>query len=296
VDGDRFPGDRFPDERLTSARLFDGSSIEVLTLGTGPHLLLPVRPRPHDDDTAATMRQWGADPDAGPTVIRGLADICTVVAADYEAHRMAHPAPGTLTPDTIAADVLAIADAAGASTFALYGYSWLAMSAFQVALRTSRVTGLVMGAFPPTDGPYAGMLAVTRAGHAMAVAESLSPTADDFEIAPGDWESSRVQTSPEQTQQFVTLYEALQDFDDAAATRQLGIPRLAFAGELDNIEYGPRWGGVRIAIGDALTLHREELENAGWAVDILPGLDHTTAMHGDVVLRLLRRWLPVALA
>lgn len=48
-------------------------------------MLLPVRAHPHDEATAAGMRQWGADPDAGPTLVHGLADRCTVVAADYEA-------------------------------------------------------------------------------------------------------------------------------------------------------------------------------------------------------------------
>lgn len=281
-----------PGERRTSAQLHDGTSIEVLTVGSGPHVLLPVRPRPHDAETATTMRQWGADPDAGPTLVRGLAEACTVVAADYEAHRMAHPAPATLTPDNVAADVLAVADAAGAGTFVLYGYSWLALSAFQVAIRSDRVTALAMGGFPPIDGPYAAMLAVTRVAHTTAVSQVLSPTTDDSQIAPGDWDSARVDADPAQTQQFVTLYEGLQDFDDAAAARRLDIPRLCFAGELDNIDYAPRWGGVRVVIADALAQHSNELQRAGWTVEILPGLDHTTALHGDVVLPLLRRWLP----
>src|SRR5439155_24481789 len=116
------------------------------------------------------MRAWGADPDIGPTLIGGLSPAFRVVAADYEAHRLANPAPSTLTPDNVAADLLAIADAAGAERFAWYGYSWLALVGLQLALRTDRLRALVMGGFPPIDGPYAPMLAVTRAAHAMATA------------------------------------------------------------------------------------------------------------------------------
>ncbi|RBY76432.1 alpha/beta hydrolase [Geodermatophilus sp. TF02-6] len=285
-----------PGERTSTARLHDGTQIEVVTVGRGPHVLLLVRPRPHDPDAATAMRQWGADPDAGATLVHGLADTRTVVAADYEGHRLASPAPDTLTPDAVAADLLAVADAAGAERFVCYGYSWLALAALQLAVRTDRLTGLVMGGFPPVGGPYAEMLAVTRAAHAMAVAQSDAAAPDGPEVEPGDWSAVRVQTGSGQTRQFVTLYEALQDVDDAAASARLDVPRACFAGELDVIEYGPDWGGVRVAIGEALARYRDELQAAGWAVELLPGLDHLTAAHGDVVLPLLRRRLPVAAA
>jgi pimeloyl-ACP methyl ester carboxylesterase len=255
--------DLVPGQRLTSARLHDGTNIQVLAVGRGPHLLLPARMQPHDVDTATAMRQWGADPDVGPTLIRGLADICTVVVADCEGHRLAHSAPRTLTRDNITTDLLAIADAAGASTFACYGYSWLALAAFQLALRTNRLTCLVMGGFPPIDGPYAAMLAVTRAAHAMAVAETISSHPDGADIPPGDWGAVRVQTDAEQTQQFLTLCETLQDVDDATASRRLDIPRFCFTGELDNIDYGPGWGDIRVAIADAIGRHREDWRGRG---------------------------------
>ncbi len=285
-------------ERRT-ARLHDGSQIEVQVLGSGQHLLLPVRTEPYDEATAAGMRQWGADPDAGPTLIRELSDRCTVVAADYEAHRMANPAPGTLTPANIAVDLLAIADAAGAERFWSYGYSWLALSAMQLAVRTDRLDGLVMGGFPPMGGPYSAMLAVTRAAHAASRSQAADGDAEDDspgetsapEITPGDWDAAQIQTTPEQTGQFVTLYEDLQDFDDIEAARGLSVPRFCFAGELDNIEYGPLWGDVRVVIADAIQQHREDLEASGWVVEILPGHDHMGAMHADAVLPLLRRWL-----
>ena len=147
------------------AVLHDGSIIPVTIHGEGPALLLPARLEPFEPAEAETMRQWGGDPDLGPSLVRGLSGSNRVIVADYEGHRMAHPAAETLTPDNLAADLLAIADAAGADVFGYYGYSWLALSGLQLALRTDRLRALAMGGFPPLDGPYQSMLAVTRAAH-----------------------------------------------------------------------------------------------------------------------------------
>ena len=279
---------------MTQATLHDGSTIPVLVTGDGPAVLLPVRHEPYDETTAASMRAWGGDPDVGPTLIDGLAPRYRVIAADYEGHRMANPAPDTLTPDALAADVLAIADAAGAGTFAWYGYSWLALTGLQVALRTDRLWALAMGGYPPLDGPYAAMLDVTRAAHALSVAAAGNPPAEadePAEVTPGDWDSVQVRTSEAQTGQFVTMYEALATFDDRAALGDLTIPRLAFAGGRDTIEYGPSWGDTVVRIGEPLAANKATLEAAGWTVRVLPGLDHMSAMRSDIVLPLLRDWL-----
>ena len=283
-----------PARTITQATLHDGSRIPVAIAGDGPAVVLPVRHESYDEPTAAAMRAWGGDPDVGPTLIAGLASRFRVVAADYEGHRMANPAPDTLTPDALAADALAIADAAGAGTFAWYGYSWLALTGLQVALRTDRLWALAMGGYPPLDGPYAGMLAVTRAAHALSVAAAASPpveTDEQVEVTPGDWDSVQVRTSEAQTQQFVTMYEALATFDDRAVLGDLTIPRLAFAGDQDTIEYGPAWGDTIVRIGEPLAANRATLEAAGWTVRLLSGLDHMSAMRSDVVLPLLRDWL-----
>jgi pimeloyl-ACP methyl ester carboxylesterase len=283
-----------PDRTMAQATLHDGSTIPVLVTGDGPAVLLPVRHEPYDETSAASMRAWGGDPDVGPTLIDGLAPRYRAIAADYEGHRMANPAPDTLTPDALAADVLAIADAAGAGTFAWYGYSWLALTGLQVALRTDRLWALAMGGYPPLDGPYAAMLDVTRAAHALSVAAAANPpdeTVEQAEVTPGDWDSVQVRTSEAQTGQFVTMYEALATFDDRAALGDLTIPRLAFAGDRDTIEYGPSWGDTVVRIGEPLAANQATLEAAGWTVRVLPGLDHMSAMRSDVVLPLLRDWL-----
>ncbi|MEJ1178939.1 MULTISPECIES: alpha/beta fold hydrolase [unclassified Pseudarthrobacter] len=273
------------------AVLHDGSIIPVTIHGEGPALLLPARLVPFEAAAAETMRKWGGDPDLGPALVRGLSGTNRVIVADYEGHRMAQPAAETLTPDNLAADFLAIADAASTEVFGYYGYSWLALSGLQLALRTDRLRALAMGGFPPLDGPYQSMLAVTRAAHAMSTQEPDPAWVPADEAEPGDWDSAGVQTTEGQTRQFVTLYEALQDFDDSAAALPRDLPRLAFAGADDQIDYSPQWGGVQVRIGEPLARHGEELIAAGWDVQVLPGLDHLGAMHSSVVLPVLTGWL-----
>lgn len=252
-----------------TATLHDGSTIDVVTFGNGPAIVMPVKTALVDAETAEQLRAWGAEPDAAATIVSGLADAgFRVVAADLEGHRMAHPAAATLTPEAMSNDLLAIADAAGAEQFAYVGYSWLGLSGLQLAIRTDRLWALVMGGFPPIDGPYSEMLAVTRAAHALSSAPRQAEPEATAE--PGDWDSVQVQTSEAQTGQFVTLYEALQGFDEADARLGLAVPRLAYAGDNDEIVYGPQWGDVTVRIAHPLIEHRAQLEAEGWTVQVLP--------------------------
>jgi hypothetical protein len=161
-----------------------------------------------------------------------------------------------------------------------------------------------MGGFPPIDGPYREMLRVTAATHAMAAspqstpAESGTEAGADSEWGSGwgdsgeiDWSSVEMTMSPAQTQQFLTLYEALRDFDDVAAQPRITCPRLCVAGSADQIDYEERWGGVRVDIGGPLVRRRAELERLGWDVEVLDGLDHMRAMQAEHVLPILRPWL-----
>ncbi|MEZ0070784.1 alpha/beta fold hydrolase [Planotetraspora sp. GP83] len=90
---------------------------------------------------------------------------------------------------------------------------------------------------------------------------------------------------------FVTLYEALQRFDDRAAQSRITCPRLCFAGSADRIDYGPRWGNTQVDIAGPILEHRAELEGLGWDVRVLDGLDHMRAMQPDQVLPVIRPWL-----
>jgi pimeloyl-ACP methyl ester carboxylesterase len=291
------------DDAMPEARLHDQSTIAVEVHGRGPTVLLAVNPTPVEGPQAEELRRWGVDPALGRTLIDGLGDRFRVVAFDYEGQVLQHPKPDTLTPANLAADLLAVADAAGADRFAYYGYSWLALAGLQLAIRSDRLTGLVMGGFPPLDGPYAQMLQVTTATHAMAVANSTSapsgattpPSSQDAAGEP-DWSQVEVSLTEAQTRQFVTLYQALQRFDDRAAQAQLGCPRMCFVGSADEIDYGERWGGVRVSMAGPVISRQAELEALGWQVQVLEGLDHTQAMQAAQVLPVLRPWLITWLA
>jgi pimeloyl-ACP methyl ester carboxylesterase len=279
---------------MPTATLHDGSAIEIEIHGAGPTLLLPVNPRPVTGPQAEAMRAWGADPALGASLVADVRDIFRVVAFDYEGHLLRTPQPDSLTPTNAVSDLLAIADAAGADQFAYYGYSWLALIGLQLAIRTGRLAALVMGGFPPLNGPYAAMLRVTMAAHEMAVAAARTDegaTDQQAAVKAGDWSSVQVTTSPDQTRQFVTLYEALQGFDDHAALARVTCPRLCFAGSTDEIQYGPNWGDVVVSIAGPMVAGRAELERLGWEVRVLDGLDHLQAMQAQQVTRILRSWL-----
>ncbi|MFB9903082.1 alpha/beta fold hydrolase [Allokutzneria oryzae] len=271
---------------MPEARLHDGATIDIEVSGTGPTLLLPVNPTPITGPRAEEMRQWGTDPALGRTLVEGLADAFRVVAFDYEGHVLGTPKPDTLTPDNIAADVLAVADAVGADRFAYYGYSWLALSGLQLAIRTDRLSALVMGGYPPVDGPYRAMLQVTTATHEMTRNPQPVTRGEEF-----DWSTVDISMTEAQTRQFVTLYEALRDFDDRAVQSRITCPRLSFAGSKDDIAYGERWGGATVRIASAIIDRRAELTGLGWTVEVLDGLDHTQAMQPGTVLPVLRPWL-----
>jgi pimeloyl-ACP methyl ester carboxylesterase len=284
------------------ARLHDQSAIAVEVHGRGPTVLLPVNPQPVTGPQAEELRRWGADPALGRTLVDGLSDAFRVVAFDYEGHVLAVPKPDTLTPANVARDLLAVADAAGADRFAYYGYSWLAAAGLQLAIRTDRLAALAMGGFPPLEGPYAQMLQVTTATHEMAMANAASPpstaTASPSSEQPSDgspgepdWSQAQLTLTEAQTRQFVTLYQALRDFDDRAAQARLTGPRLCFVGSADQITYDQRWGGVQVSLAGPVIRRRAELEALGWQVQVLEGLDHTQAMQAAQVLPILRPWL-----
>jgi pimeloyl-ACP methyl ester carboxylesterase len=270
------------------AALHDGSTVDIVVEGDGPAVLLPVNPVAFDGETADQMRAWGAEPDLGRNLLTGLASAgLRVIAADYEGHLAREPKPHTLTADALAADLLAIADAAGADRFAYYGYSWLALAGLQLAIRTERLTALAMGGFPPLGGPYGPMLVVTRAAHRMALANRDLPPDVNADITPGDWDAAEVVVDPDQTEQYVTLYESLDGFDERAALDRLDIPRLAFAGVNDNISYGAKWDNTYVPIGEALSAHHNELIARGWQVELIPDADHMSAMRSATVLGIL---------
>jgi pimeloyl-ACP methyl ester carboxylesterase len=269
---------------MPEAILHDGSTIEIEVEGAGPTLLLPVNPQPVVGPQAEQMRQYGTDPALGQSLINGLSDAFRVVAFDYEGQCLRIPKPDTLTPANTASDLLAVADAVGAQRFAYYGYSWLALIGLQLAIRTDRLWALIMGGFPPLNGPYEEMLRVTTATYEMASGARPMPSADESE-----W--SGFSLSEDQTRQFVTLYQALQRFDDRAAQARLTCPRLCFVGSRDEIQYTKSWGNVHVSLAGPFVRGQAQLSDLGWDVQVLDGLDHIQAMQAKQVVPILRSWL-----
>lgn len=274
----------------TAATLHNGETLAVAISGSGPAILLPVNPTPAEGAEAEEKRKWGVDPALGRSLIDGLSDSFTVIAFDYEGHVIEHPKPDTLTPENVARDFLAIADAAGAQRFAYYGYSWLALSGMQLAMRSDRLWALVMGGYPPVAGPYEAMLAVTKATHDLAM-QPKKPAAEPAAADAYDWDTAEVSLTEAQTRQFVTLYEQLRGFDDRAVQRKLTCPRLCFAGSNDKIVYGERWGGAVVDIAGPLLTQASEIRKLGWDIRVLEGLDHIQAMQPANVLAIIRPWL-----
>jgi pimeloyl-ACP methyl ester carboxylesterase len=273
---------------MPEATLHDGSTIEIEVRGSGgPTLLLPVNPEPITGPQAEQMRQYGADPALGPSLINGLCDIFRVVAFDYEGQCLRLPKPDTLTPANAVRDLLAVADAAQVDRFAYYGYSWLALLGLQLAIGTDRLSALVMGGWPPLNAPYKEMLLVTSAANQMSGASQGDETSQALD--EDEWSTAAM--SKGQTQQFLTLYQALQGFDDRAAQAQITCPRLCFVGSTDAIQYGKNWGDIYISLADPIVHAQAELSSLGWEVLVLDGLDHMQAMQASRVLPILRSWL-----
>jgi glutaredoxin-related protein len=161
----------------------------------------------------------------------------------------------------------------------------------QLAIRTNRLSALIIGGFPPIDGPYQEMLQVTMATYHMSVSPQSNLAKDTENTDKFDWSNVEVTMTEAQTKQFVTLYEQLKTFNDKEAQTKINCPRLCFAGSLDIISYGEKWGNVAVDIVSPLIHQRQALVEIGWDVYVLKGLDHSTAMQAKHVLPILRPWL-----
>jgi len=278
--------------------LTDGTELKVGLAGNsnGQTIMLPVAKESVYGGQAEALKLWGVDPELGKHFVEGLADTFQVLYFDYEGHRLQHPNADHLTPENIVNDLLVIADAMGVQKFSYYGYSWLALVGLQLAIRTERLEGLIMGGFPPLEGPYEEMLVVTHKTYEQVLTNQSAPVHDKQEkMDPEqvDWDNIEVNLSTDQTKQFVTMYNHLKDFNDRDIQHKLAIPKLVFAGEKDTIVYGENFGSVTVDIAGILQRNRQELEQFGWDVEILTGdrMDHTKAMQPATVLPVIKPWL-----
>lgn len=278
-------------------KLTDESELKVGLVGNPKFktFMLPVAKESVYGQDAETLKLWGVDPEFGKHFIDGLTDKFQILYFDYEGHRLQHPSPENLTPENIIKDLLTIADKMNINKFSYYGYSWLALVGLQLAIRTDRLESLIMGGFPPIDGPYKEMMVVTNKTYEQAMNNHDSPVINQEHISPEkiEWDNIQIKIDTNQTKQFVTMYENLMEFDDQGIQHKLIIPRLAFSGEKDTIVYGKNFGNVVVDIIGILQKNKQKLEHLGWDIEILRGndMDHTKAMQPITVLSLIKPWL-----
>ncbi|MDN4599743.1 alpha/beta hydrolase [Paenibacillus sp. F6_3S_P_1C] len=290
--------------------LLNGSQLEAGLTGAQDRrvIMLPIAKKSVTGQEAETLKLWGVDPELGAKFIAGLSDEFQILHFDYEGHYMAHPHPEHFTADYIAQDLLQVADQMNVNRFSYYGYSWLALVGLQLALRTERMERLIMGGYPPYEGPYEEMRVVTTKTYEEALKQHEEPgdihsaealkKAEELSLDEVDWYNVELKINPAQTKQFVTMYQSLLDFDDQLIQDQLSIPRLTFAGEKDTIIYGEKFGSVTVDIAGRLQKNKSILENLGWTVEIIKGadMDHTKAMQPGTVLPIIHPWLKAHLS
>lgn len=278
-------------------QLSNQTTIEVGLTGVSdrPTIMLPIAKKSVYNQEAENLKLWGVDPELGKHFVEGLADTFQVLYFDYEGHLFQHPVDN-LTADYIVKDLLLISDEMNVKNFSYYGYSWLALIGLQLAVKTNRLESLVMGGFPPYNGPYQEMMIVTHKTHTQALKnQNEAAEKSSYEIenpAEIDWDNIKVSMDTRVTAQFVALYESLTAFDDRSIQHLLSLPKLAFAGENDTIVYGENFGNVTVDIAGILKKNTTKLCDFGWDVEILTGTQmvHTKAMQPAVVLPLIKSW------
>jgi dienelactone hydrolase len=165
----------------------------------------------------------------------------------------------SLTADRICADILAVADAAGVDRFAWFGFSFGSVVGLQLASRTSRLSALVCGGWPPLGGQYAETLAYVEA------------------------EAAQGRATPA-----LTFYRSIRGWPEREAVSKFTCPRMAFAGNKDEFVAG---AATRIRIGPLIAEHRAELERIGWTVQLIDGFGHGLGSRPDVVMPIVGRFL-----
>jgi pimeloyl-ACP methyl ester carboxylesterase len=225
--------------------------------GSGPVLLLgfPIGLGPDGD----SLRQRYLD---------RLTDRYKVIVMDYPpTGRDAVTLVEVFTPDLVCADMLSVADAAGADRFAWYGYSWGGLVGLQLAARTDRLTALVCGGFPPFGASYRDLVAASE-----AAAERALPGAAEL---------------------MVTFFRRLEQWRDREAVANFTCPKMTFAGREDIVVSR---GAPATRIGPLIEEHQAELEQMGWTVRLVNGYRHELFARPDVVVPLVRDFLdPVLL-
>ncbi len=162
-------------------------------------------------------------------------------------------APHALTADRVCADLLGVATAAGFDRFIYWGYSWSGAVGLQLASRTDRLDALVIGGWPPLDGPYEAILAAARR-----------------KLPSPEPSSLKILRSPAQYAQWIHFYESLAGWREREAVERIARPCLVYFGaDGDLVE-----AGIPVTIASNIRRQRATLESLGWTVCEVPGQGH----------------------
>jgi pimeloyl-ACP methyl ester carboxylesterase len=200
-----------------------------------------------------------------------LTDRYEVLLVDYPSIGKSRDiAPHELTADRVCADLLGVASAAGFDRFIYWGYSWSGAVGLQLASRTERLTALVIGGWPPLDGPYDNILAAARR-----------------KLPNPELSSMKILRSAAQYAQWIHFYESLHGWNEREAVARIACPRLVYFGEKgDLIE-----AGIPVTIASNIRRSRATLELQGWTVHEVAGADHGGAALPELVVPLVQRFL-----
>ena len=178
--------------------------------------------------------------------------------------------PGEMTADRVCRDMLAVATAAGCDRFAWFGSLWGAVIGLLLASRTTRVSALVCGCWPPLGAPYAYMLRGTLM--------NLNDPPPHARV---------ILREPAQYRRWATFYESMKNFPETKAVASIRCPRLVVYGE--KAESGV--AGIRLPWAEILRARRQELEALGWRVHEIAGRDTGVILDAAAMAPVIRSFL-----
>jgi pimeloyl-ACP methyl ester carboxylesterase len=200
-----------------------------------------------------------------------LTDAYRVLLVDYPSIGASRDiAPRELTADRVCADLLGVATAAGFERFAYWGYSWSGAVGLQLASRTDRLDALVIGGWPPLDGPYDAILAAARR-----------------KLPNPEPSSLKMLRSPAQYAQWIAYYESMRGWPERESVERIACARMVlFGGDGDLVE-----AGIPVTIASNIRRQRATLERLGWTVHEIAGHGHAVCMQPELVVPPVRAFL-----
>jgi pimeloyl-ACP methyl ester carboxylesterase len=150
------------------------------------------------------------------------------------------------TAENAVDDIHHIADAAGAETFAWWGYSYGGAVGLQLAARSDRVSALVVGGYPPAWQPISDMLMTTRRMKAQLQEQMGEEAGPYLETAEAS----------------ITFYDSIANIDQDALLASIKCPRMVYHDVDDTISLG----GLTHDLSARTRASQEQLEAMGWEV------------------------------